>query len=241
MNPTRCLIILLCSALFPAAQISYGQIYSFSAPISGYTEVDLSFGPSSRGGQHVGFGTLSETLYYDSLAKTLRQVGSVTINPTVVSFPISDGGIYNASGSANLTVNGGSSSLNFDTGVQPLLSSNSFFSISVAVNGTCDVVSSGQTNTAILNYSFVLPLETHIISATPTTLTLSESASMNALNATTVGSAGGFSLIDGTVDDTYFFIWTLNPTVATAVPEPGTFAILSLVILGFALPHRRSH
>lgn len=62
------------------------------------------------GGFYASFGTLTETLYYDPVAQTFREVGSVTVAPSGGSFNIyaGDGGGIPPSpqiiGSASLTI-----------------------------------------------------------------------------------------------------------------------------------------
>src|SRR5258708_15903272 len=95
--------------LGPVTGYSQTQTYSYSGPISGYTEVNLTPSGFGQGGFIVNFGTITETLYYNPTAKTLREVGSVTVNPSSGSFNIYGPFFNPGSASANLTVghNGG--------------------------------------------------------------------------------------------------------------------------------------
>lgn len=81
------LLILLTLAM---AEKGFGQTYQFSIPISG----GMSLGVNNSGGNSgpgnaniaVNFGTLTETIVYDPVNLTLRQVGYITvINPDLTN------------------------------------------------------------------------------------------------------------------------------------------------------------
>ena len=214
-----------------------GQIYTFSAPISGATEVALSFGPGSSGGTDMTFGTLNETLYYDSVAQTLRQVGSVSLSPADALFPIIVGAGWPGtppypSGTADLTIGDGTGWLEFDSGTQSGISSGggeSFgWTLNLPVNGSCTVVCGGVTNCGTLSYSYGLSLVTTFSAAGPTSLNVSEFNVSGASAGLVVGDIGGWDLFDGSSDDTYEYSWGLSPVVATEAPEPDGLMFLGL-------------
>jgi hypothetical protein len=209
-----------------------GQAYSFSAPISGRSDVALSFGTGSIGSGYTVFGILNETLYYDPTAQTLRQVGSVTLSPVSDAFSIWCQSAYPdlpnpPTGTANLTIGDGSGTLSFDTGVQNL---SSYWELSIPVNGSCTVVYNGQTNSGPVNYSVNLTLSTQILSADPSSLVLSEGYDGFDDDETYVATIGGWELYDGTDDGTYHYSWNLNSVTATAVPEPDASMLLWLAV-----------
>lgn len=222
-----------------------GQSYSFSAPLQGWSEVALSFGPGSVGSMVTTFGTLSETLYYDAATQTLRQVGSVSLSPSGGSFSI--GWIQPpspaATGAANLVIGGGTGQLNFDTGTQPAISGSNgdsfLWTLELPISGLCSVINNGVTNTGALDYSVELNLITTILSASPTNLGLTEFGAMSSGGAKKVAEVGGMALFDGSDDNTYHYSWNLSSATATSVPEPGSLAILGLGLLWPALVFRR--
>ena len=211
------------------------QIYTLSAPVSGRSEVDLSFGPGSSGSMRTSFGTLTETLYYDPFAQTLRQVGSVNLNPPSGSFSMEYFAWLGPSsspptGTAKLTIGLGTGLLTFDSGTQPVSpgANQCFWTLSLPVSGVCTIVNNGQTNSGLVNYSVDLSLATIVLSASPTNLVISESATAGAIGATKVADVGGVALYNGTDDNIYYYSWNLGSVTATPTPEPG-----SLVLLGF--------
>lgn len=197
----------------------YSQTYVFSAPISGFSEVDLSFGIGSSGVSRITFGTLNETLYYDPVAKTLRQVGSVTFTPASVEFSMSGQQpmfYTNVSGTAFLTINEGNTNLLFDSGIQT-----NFYtcSLNIPITGSCMVVQSNQTNSGPLSYSFDVPLLTSILSVTSTNMTISENQTVGFNMGSHVGTVGGVYLYDDTSDGTYYFRWQITNVIAVVPPQ----------------------
>ncbi len=214
-----------------------GQIYTFSAPISGATEVALSFGDGSIGGTGATFGTLNETLYYDAVAQTLRQVGSVSLSPAEALFPITVGAGWPGtppypSATAHLTIGDGTGWLEFDSGTQSGISSGggeSFgWTLNLPVNGPCTVVSGGVTNCGTLSYSYGLSLVTTISAAGATSLDVTEFNVFGANAGLVVGDIGGWDLVNGSSDDTYEYSWDLSSLVATETPEPDGLMFLGL-------------
>lgn len=223
------------------------QTYHFSAPISGWSEIDLSFGAGSTGGRNMYFGTLDENLYYDPVANTLRQVGTVSINQSNFSFGFSGASGY---GTANLNVLG-DGTIAFDTGTLPAWGPTSWFwSLPVPVNGTVSYnyhpndPGQNQLYEGPIAYSFPLELYTKILSAGPEALTISqvdrnEGTGLAAMNAQRF-FVGGTQLFTCTSDGAYHYSWQLPATTATVVPESSTLAMLGCGLLGLAF-RRRFH
>jgi hypothetical protein len=211
--------------------------YAFSAPVSAHTTVALSFGSGSLGGEsQITFGTLNETLYYNPVAGTLRHVGSVTFDPTSVFFTIFGESFYNNdTGTAFLVINGGNASLPFDSGTLPV---NTGFLLSIPVTGLCTVVHNGQTNSGYLNYSFGIPINTHIYSATSNYLHISEFTAQGAGLGGLAGTIGGVQLYYGSGgDNTYYYSWSIDTFagVATNLPPQLTGIAMSNGVFQFVL------
>ncbi len=218
-----------------------GQSYTFTTPVSGGSEVDLSFGAGSSGGMVTSFGTLNETLYYDPLAQTLRQVGSVSLAPSNGSFPIQwfawPGPPASApTGTASLVIGDGTGRLAFDTGIQPISpgSDQYYWTLTLPVSGACTVVNGGQTNSGSVDFSFELGLGTEILSQTSSNLIVSEfvpggaGGTYGGHGATEVANIGGIALFDGSGDNTYQYSWNIGSVSAVPAPEPGSLALLGL-------------
>lgn len=233
----KALTVVFSLLIMAPLDVALGQIYSFSAPISGGTEVDLSFGTGSVGGGGTSFGTLNETLYYDPVAQTLRQVGSVTVNTVNIATPMyfvvydprRFDGHNPPTGTANLTIGDGSGIVSFDTGIQSITQSCDW-TLGVPVSGLCTFAYNGQTNSGPVNYSVNLYLDTQILSADSSSLTLSEGYNSFADYEAYAGTVGGFDLYDGTDDGTYHYSWNVGPITALAVPEPGSSQLLCLAM-----------
>jgi hypothetical protein len=222
------------------------QIYDYSGPVSGYTEVDLTPYGVGNGGFSTTFGTLTETLYYDPVAQTLEEVGSVTVNPSTGSFNIAGSFIDPGDiGSATLTLGiGGSFSFDHTTfGVTPggggvSLGQDSELHVPVSGSG----IYNGQAFSGSWNIDLLVAAE--ISSVSPTSLTFSEGGAPNfsGVNATQ-GSyvIPGTNLKDAISDGTYYWSWETGG-VATAVPELRNYSLYSavgLLVLAFFSSIRR--
>jgi hypothetical protein len=219
----------------------HAQTYYYSGPVSGFTEVDLTPGAGSIGGFRTYFGTLTETLYYDPVTLTIREVGSVTVSPFSGSFdivgtdppfsgPHGEGVVL---GSATLTV-GNSGSFSFDRtgGLFP----NGASDLLVPVSGFG--IYQGQEFSGSWNID-LYRLATSIDAISPTSLTFSEFNEWNGRGgAVVMPGIGRGGLIDGTSDGVYYYSWQLNSAVAT-VPEPNSLSLLVLGLSALAFLRRR--
>ena len=107
------------------------QVYQFSTPISGWMGLWVydSNGPSGNSGKIVlTFSNLTETVYLDAIAQTIRQVGTVSYIPSAPNATIQETQSVSVfpnppvavagSVAVNLALSGGA--VSFDTGPQPV-------------------------------------------------------------------------------------------------------------------------
>ncbi|MGH7979412.1 MAG: hypothetical protein ACREE6_08550 [Limisphaerales bacterium] len=240
-------IPILCGLLTAVAMgHAFGQTYSYtySGPSDSWIETDLSFGPGSDGGGGLNFGTLNETLYYNPIAGTLRQVGSVNLNSTCESFAITGfGGFYpGLSGKADLTINGGSDELDFDTGTLLSSGNGSLFVwfLNIPVSGTVMVADNGKTDSESVSYTISEPLLMDVSADDPASLDFSDmEADGGAIGESEVANVGGWPLFDGRDDGTYYCSCSLNSATAMAAPEPGNLTIIAFGAFGLWAVLRR--
>jgi hypothetical protein len=217
------------------------QTYFVSTPVSGYCSVDvMNFDgqPTGRGaGFFATFGTLNETLYYDSVANTLRQVGSITVSPTsTVNLQFAAMGQMvgtnwlTAQVSVSLQLAG---PISFET---PAKGGNlSAFSFPVTGSWTLDT--GGDEYTGPLNYSLEVWFTTEISSVTSTSLTFSQRTFMPhetgpSLGGVIASNRFRLNLRGGIGDGTYDTSWSVGPVTAVVVPEPSTWSMLAMGAVG---------
>ena len=246
MKSTRTLQIVATLILGLGQVTGHSQTYFYSGPVSGYTEVDLSPNGYGSGGFNTFFGTLTETLYYDPVAQTLQEVGSVTVNPASGSFNIVGSSfVYPYTGeygSATVTV-GNNGSFSFDhttSDVTPGGSgeggSSQALELHVPVSGSG--IYNGQAFAGSWNID--LPVFARISALSPTSLTFSEFKAPLPFGFHGVPVVPGTDLYDAISDGTYYWSWELDSAVATAVPEPNSLSLLGLGLSALAFLRRRA-
>ena len=242
MKITRNLQIVITLVLSLWQVTAHSQTYFYSGPLNGnsYIEVDLTpAGVGRSGGLGRGFGTLTETLYYDPVHQTLRQVGSVTVNPASAFSIISDWA-YNPVGTETLTV-GNNGSFSFDRISLVGLDAAPSYGIYVPVTGSG--IYNGQAFAG--SWNVYIPMNPpQIIAVDSTSLTFSETSQgggfdgFGAIRSQIV--IPGTDLEDGISDHFYYYRWRLDSAVAMAVPEPGLASVFSLGVFVMALFRRCS-
>jgi hypothetical protein len=220
MKTTRVFRIAAALALGLGQITGRSQTYHYSGPVDGYTEVDLSPGGFGTGGFVADFGTINETLYYNPVAQTLQQVGSITVIPSSGSFNITGSSFTElGSGTATLTV-GNHGSFSFD--VESALDEG--INLLVPVSGFG--IFNGQPFSG--EWDIVIPMAAQLDSVSPTSLLFDDSTFMGAPYA---GAGPGLGLEDGCSDGTYYCGFDLGVAEATAVPEESN----TLSLIGFGL------
>ena len=192
------------------------QVYRYSGPVAGWTEAALTPGPGSTGEFVANFGNVTEFLFYDPVAQTLRQVGFVTVSPSRGSFDIVPAPPPNDPpppvGSATLSV-GFNGIVPFDYTSR---ASGGVFSGTLLVPVTGVGVYEGRRFAG--SWVLKIQLDTQIDTVTATSLTFSQqsygSGSAKEVIFTRMGD-----LTDGGDDGSYDYSWGLTSVVATALHE----------------------
>jgi PEP-CTERM motif len=143
------------------------QVYTLSTPISGGMSLSMSDAGYS-GSIGLTFNTLTETIYLDPVAQTIRQVGFVSVSPSAPNIVFNEsrqvpGQFPNppqqvsATVTVNLGLTGGG--LSFDTGARPVTWNNTVQAYTVdstigniPVSGSYSLLTGGQTYTGSFNY-----------------------------------------------------------------------------------------
>lgn len=246
-------------AMMGLVSSSFGQdyVYQFSTSISGYQEVGASdlanygAGGFPGTGFYLNFGTLSETVYYDPVANTLRQVGSFTIATTSENLSFNDpysvsGGDVAASVLVAYTFNRGSNMVSFDTGAQSLngdptsksgasTSSGNLLNWTIPYTATCTFTTGGKDYYGSFSGTFGVSsgtaISTYVSQLTASSLVLQQSQGPyfgSPHPGTSIAADNGLtaSIANYVGDGTLYHQYDVGPVTATSVPEPGSAAML---------------
>ena len=148
------------------------QIYTLTTPVTGSAELSLSYsqppGPLVRIFDRADFGTLTETIYFDPLNLTVRQIGSVSVTYLVQTntrtlSQVIGGQTVTGQLITGQALTGGA--VSFDTGVVPLVWDDQIHAFRKAINGHPPLIGNipvsgsfslntgGQTYAGDFNYS----------------------------------------------------------------------------------------
>jgi hypothetical protein len=281
---------LLLTAAFPAAlglhANALGQQiqYSLSMPISGVLSMsarDLNGPPDSHydpnpsgsvgaaGGFSLNFNTLTETVYVDKTAGTVRQAGTISVTPAAPSFVINETqGAVSGATTVFLGPSGGNV-FSFDTGMQPYTFNSGIYTFNGNIlnlgsfAGSYSLLTGGQTYTGSFNYTLTAfsglaaYTFTQFTETSPTSISLSGLGDVNfgvpggvrygsiPSVAADVTAANGFHLGLSTGAGAGFGVfgeyinWSSGPVTANVVPEPSSFALLGIGLAGWMLRRQR--
>lgn len=173
INPFKATALLLLSLSVQLA--GRAQVYQLSTPISGSMTMNIMdfAGPSGSSGDfQLNCNSLTETVYLDPAAQTVREVGSISVTPSAQSIVINEiqqvpSQFPNPPESVSGTITvylapGGGNVLSFDTGVQPATwnSASQSYAFNGAIGsflnpiiGSYSLVTGGQTYTGTINYT----------------------------------------------------------------------------------------
>lgn len=169
-------IAVLSLAIFAIPLTGHCQTYTLSTPISGSMTMGMqdATGPAgSYGNINLNFTKLTETIYLDPVAQTIRQIGMISYIPTASNISFQETqqvpGIFpnpptNAVGNVTVTLAPAGGVLQFDTGAQPVTWSGPVggytFDGSMrnlgTVNGSYSLRTGGQTYSG--DFSYQLPV-----------------------------------------------------------------------------------
>ncbi|GEM_PF-5536807 len=241
------------------------QEYSFSDATSGFGEINMTDRTPQvdntthpYGGTVVQFDTFSDTLYFDPIGSTLRQVGTVSLQPYTTSFSFHENQANGGNpipGDVSITLQIASNALSFDTGATPISwdPDNHVFDVphgitlQGTVNASYSVVTGGQTYTGDFSYDVhykmagFTQLDTN---GSPASIELSHFLNGNSefgQQIIEVPLTNGFDMdlhVGGGGDGTSEWDWSSPTEDAFVVPEPGSLAIAALAV-PVVLWHRR--
>jgi hypothetical protein len=234
-------------------------VYQFTAPIDGWFQQGAA-DPSGGAGNHprpwggvsdiFDFGTLSETVYYNPSADTLEQVGSFTLGSTRFSGSFEDdkdigGSLVSGLVSVAYTLNNGSDTVSFDSGIQPI-GENPTLDWSIPFSETITLTTGGQEYVDTISGD--IPEANDITSVsqfTPGSIVISQGYQNLSMNIggqyyMNFNASDGWSgrIFDGIGDGSLPYYYYVAPTTALAVPEleslpePNSLMIFVLGALG---------
>lgn len=237
------------------------SVYQFTAPINGWFEQGAADPSGGANGLHFwggigyifNYGTLSETLYYNSSSETVDQVGCFTLGSTTFSGSFEDDRYVNGSlvpgvVSVSYTLNNGNNIVSFNSGPESI-GSNLSLNWSIPFSETITLMTGGQDYTDTISGTIPNANDvTDVSGLSPNSIIVSQGyqnfptdigeeyfANFNASDGWFGTIADGFG--DQDLDDYYY----LAPITVYAAPEPGTFMIFVLGALGLAVHMRRKY
>lgn len=244
--------------------VGRAQTYSYSGAISGGFEMLLwdQSGPGAGEnpnpyicGCFCQFGTLTETIYLDPIAGTIRQTGFISVSPASASRVIDDSrlaedGSIPATLTLNLAVTGGG--ISFDTGPLHYAYDPGFNNVisgpegipPVAFNGSYSWTTGGQTYTDTFNYQLAFGLELYdqFSISDPTSLSFSSQQEGGTIGEIVAGATASnglvLSLVSGGSDHASHAYWT-GGIAATMIPEPDCVSLFGLGLSTLTFSHRR--
>ena len=241
-------IIFLCSivACITLSSLAQDYVYQLTTSIDGWFQQGAS-DPALNWqgvGQIFDFGSLSETVYYNPTADTIRQVGSFTLATTTFSGSFQDNKVVQGVGlvagvlSVNYTLNDGNSAVYFDSWTQPV-GANAAMNWSIPFSETYSLMTGGLVYNG--SVSGVIPeanTQTSISQFTPGSIVISQGNSVareiGSLATWSANAADGWSgvIYDSIGDNSSSENYYVPPVIAYAVPEPcwGWSARIAVVI-----------
>jgi hypothetical protein len=211
--------------------------YSYSGPVNGTSDVGLNPGGGYLGAIESHFGNISESVYYNPVAQTIEEVGTLTVTPYMGSFDMTRiFGSPSTVGSATLTV-GNNGVVSFDT----IFSADGggFYS------GLFDLPVSGQGNyngqSFDTTWNIELPMTIDLLNSSQNSLTFTQSPNGS---GSPFGSVFGSPVIDGLWDgaggdNTIHYSWLQESVVARISDEASSLFLSGLSVLSLAIFRRR--
>jgi hypothetical protein len=173
INPFKTTALLLVSLSVQLA--GQAQVYQLSTPISGSMTMDMTdlAGPTGSSGSTVfTLNSLTETVYIDPVAETIRQVGSISVAPSGQDIVINEtqqapspfpNPPHAAPGSITIYVApSGGNIMSFDTGPQPVTWNSAsqnytfdgtIYSFLTPISASYSLVTGGQTYSGTVSYT----------------------------------------------------------------------------------------
>jgi hypothetical protein len=217
-------IILAFMAVFAMTSSSETQVYQLSTPISGSMTMsarDLNGPTGSSAGFSLNFTNLAETIYLDSVALTVRQIGTISYFPSATNFQFVEtqsipGQFPNppteVSGNITVALSVGSNGISFDTGPQAVtwhsdisgytVADNGYVFVNgVPMNGSYTLVTGSQTFSGSFSYTLFPLFNTEGIPSTFNNLYLDNAPYSIQLSGLGTVCISGLMTSSGTVAD----------------------------------------